>query len=105
MIRYRYGLVWRGFAAMRVMTDARDGVMERLQSVFRDVFNDDAIVLRPDMTAADIPAWDSLSNINLIIASEIAFGVRLKPREINALANVGDMVAHLGRAMEAGLRR
>jgi acyl carrier protein len=79
---------------------APDDVMERLQAVFRDVFDNDDLVLRPEMTAADIPAWDSLTNINLIIASELAFSVRLKPREINAFANVGDMVAHLSRAMK-----
>jgi acyl carrier protein len=79
--------------------------MHRLQSVFREVFNNDDLVLRSEMTAADIPAWDSLTNINLIIATEMAFGVRLKPREINALANVGTMVELLGRAMEARARR
>ncbi len=84
---------------------ARDDVMARLQAVFREVFDSDDLVLRPDMTAADIPAWDSMTNINLIIATEIAFGIRLKPREINALANVGDMVAHVSRAMEACARR
>lgn len=79
---------------------SRPDVMATLQTVFREVFDDDTIVLRPETTSADIPGWDSLNQIKLIIASERAFGIRLKPREINALANVSEMTDHLCRALE-----
>jgi acyl carrier protein len=55
-------------------------------------------MIRPDMTAGDIEGWDSHSQINLILACEEAFGVRLKTREINAMENVDEMVSHLIRA-------
>jgi acyl carrier protein len=90
---------------MEVAAAAQDDAMDRLQAVFRDVFNDDALVLRPEMSAADIPGWDSLSNVLLIIAIETTFRIRLKPREINALSNVGDMMALVCRARQAGMRR
>jgi acyl carrier protein len=90
---------------MQVAAAAQDDAMDRLQAVFRDVFNDDALVLRPEMSAADIPGWDSLSNVLLIIAIETTFRIRLKPREINALSNVGDMMALVCRARQAGMRR
>jgi acyl carrier protein len=79
----------------------REEVFERLQGVFRDVFDDDAIVLRPNTTAADIPGWDSLNQIKIIISCERALGIRLKPREINALENVDDMVDHLMKTLRA----
>ncbi|MDP6304628.1 MAG: acyl carrier protein [Alphaproteobacteria bacterium] len=41
--------------------------------------------------------WDSLNQIKLIIGCEKAFDIRLKPREINGLQNVGEMVDHLVR--------
>ena len=78
---------------------SRDEIMAKLQTVFRDVFDDETIVLRPETAAADIPAWDSLNQIKIIIASERAFSIRLKPREINALENVDEMVDHLSRAI------
>jgi acyl carrier protein len=78
---------------MTVMT--RDDVFARLQGVFRDVFDDESIVLRPTTTAADVPGWDSLNQIKIIISCERALGIRLKPREINALENVDEMVDHL----------
>ena len=79
---------------------SRTEIMARLQTVFRDVFDDETIVLQPQTTSADIPSWDSLNQIKIIIASERAFGIRLKPREINALENVDEMVDHLSRAIE-----
>ena len=75
-------------------------VMAKLQTVFQDVFDDDRIVLKPETTASDIPEWDSLNQIKIIIASERAFGIRLKPREINALENVDEMVDHLCKAID-----
>jgi acyl carrier protein len=82
----------------------RDDVFAQLQDVFRDVFDDEAIVLRPNTTAADIPGWDSLNQIKIIISCERALGVRLKPREINALENVDEMVDHLMATLRASKR-
>ena len=79
----------------------REEVYNQLQTVFRNVFDDDTIVLRPQTTSADIPGWDSLAQIKIIISCEQALGVRLKPREINALENVDEMVDHLMTAMRS----
>ena len=79
----------------------REDVYSQLQNVFRNVFDDDSIVLRPETTSSDIPGWDSLAQIKIIISCEQALGVRLKPREINALENVDEMVDHLMNATRA----
>lgn len=70
-----------------------------LTELFRDIFADDAIVLRPEMKADDIEGWDSFTNVNLIVATEERFGIRMQTAEIEKLANVGDLV----RAIEAKL--
>lgn len=67
--------------------------LERLQSVFRDVFDDDGLVIRPEMTAADVEVWDSLSHINLIAAIERQFKVRFTIAELTSLKSVGDLAA------------
>jgi len=74
-------------------------VHARLQSVFRDVFDDETIVIGPETTAADIDAWDSLEHINLIIAVEKEFAVRFKTAEITSLKNVGEFEALLERKL------
>ena len=55
-------------------------IVSRLTPIFRDVFDDDALVVSEGMTAADVPTWDSLSNINMIIGVEKAFGVNSASR-------------------------
>jgi acyl carrier protein len=82
---------------MSSMTKAE--IMQRLQQVFRDVFDNESIVLKPETTASDIPDWDSLNQIKIILECERAFNIRLRPREINALENVDEMVQHLSNAV------
>ena len=68
-------------------------VWNRLREIFRDVFDDDDIEIGPDTVADDILEWDSLSNIQLLVAIEKAFtGVKFNTGEVANLQNVGDMV-------------
>lgn len=69
-------------------------VWEKLAGIFREVFDDDEIVIGPDTTAEEIFEWDSLSNIQLLVAIEKAFnGVKFNTGEVANLKNVGEMVA------------
>ena len=45
-----------------------DEIRTEAQQVFRDVFGDDDIELRDEMTAEDVDGWDSTAHINLIVA-------------------------------------
>ena len=70
-----------------------------LQDVFREVFDDDEIVLCNTTTAADIDGWDSMMHINLIIAIEKRFGVKFAAAEISKTKgddqNIGSLVEML----------
>lgn len=66
---------------------------ERIQIVFRDIFDDDSIVLRDDMTAADVENWDSLNHIDMIVAIESEFKIRFTTAEVTSLKNVGELMA------------
>ena len=63
-----------------------------LTEVFRDVFDDDTLVLRPDLTAKDVPGWDSFAHINLIVATEVKFKIKFNTAELESLRNVGNLV-------------
>jgi acyl carrier protein len=65
--------------------------MDTLSEVFRQVFNDPEISLRPETTADDVEGWDSLSHTNLILAVENRFSVRFNRREVVGFKNVGEM--------------
>lgn len=73
------------------MTDAE--IYGTLTPLFRDIFDDDDIVLRPDMTADDVPEWDSMSHIRLVLSVERQFHKTFPASRVSQLKNVGDLVA------------
>lgn len=66
--------------------------MDTLNDIFRQVFDDPAIVIKRETTADDIDEWDSLSHINLVIAVETKFGIKFALGELQTLKNVGEML-------------
>jgi acyl carrier protein len=72
----------------------------RLADVFRATFADESIELRPEMTAEDIAAWDSVTHIQLIFAVEEEFGITLTTRDLEALEDVGTLRAAIARHLE-----
>ena len=70
----------------------RAALYEKLTELFRDIFDDDSIIVGDETTAADVEGWDSLTNIRLILAVETAFSLRLSASQVSALAKLGDLV-------------
>ncbi len=64
---------------------------DRLEEVFRQVFDNDALALRDEMKAADIEGWDSVAHINLMFGIEQAFGIRFKGNELADMNNIGEL--------------
>jgi acyl carrier protein len=67
-------------------------ILDALTEIFRDVFDDPSLAISADTTAEDIKGWDSVAHINIVVASEIRFGVKFKTSEIEELKNVGEFV-------------
>lgn len=66
-------------------------LMAAIQAIFRDNFDDDALVVTRATTAEDIEDWDSLEQINLLTAMEKQFGLKFTLDDVRGLENVGDM--------------
>ena len=69
----------------------REEVYEKLNGVFRDVFDDEDITVNDATTADDIDDWDSLEHINLVVAVEKCFGIKFTMGEVTGMKNVGEM--------------
>ena len=67
-------------------------ILQRLNKIFREVFDDDSIYVDRNTTADDIEDWDSLEHITLIGAVENEFRMRFKMHEVSTMKNVGEMV-------------
>lgn len=70
-------------------------INESLQSIFREVFDDDNIDLSPEMTANDVDGWDSLSHVNLIVSIESHFNIKFSQKELLTFKKVGDLMASI----------
>jgi acyl carrier protein len=70
----------------------RADIIKRLEPLMQDVFDDDSIVYRDDLSANDVEEWDSLSHIRFIVAVEKAFKIRFTSSEMEGFNSVGDLV-------------
>ena len=67
-------------------------VINELQTIFRDVFDDEELTLTNETSAENIEDWDSLSHIRLVVAIEKKFAIKFSYDELQNMNNVGDMV-------------
>ena len=74
-----------------------------LNDVFREVFENDSILIFDEMTANDVSEWDSLNHINLIVAVEKRFKVSFTTRELSSLRNVGEFIKLIRKYLPSGV--
>lgn len=67
-------------------------IIVKLQEIFRDVLDNESIVLTRETTVDDVDEWDSLSHVQLVIAVEKEFKLKFTSKEIMSWANVGDII-------------
>jgi len=79
------------------MSHVNDAIPARLTTVFRDVFDDDALEVHSAMTAADVDGWDSLTHVRLMLSVERAFATKFTASEIGRLKTVGDLIELIAR--------
>lgn len=70
----------------------RDEVMSKVQDIFRDVFDDDSLIITDSTNSDDIEDWDSLEHITLVVSMEKEFNMSFDIKEVGKLENVGGMV-------------
>lgn len=69
-----------------------EDTLTRVNTIFCDVFNDPALVISRRTSAKDIPDWDSIMHVSLVVTVEKAFGIRFSSSEVGGLQNVGELV-------------
>lgn len=70
----------------------REEVMAKVTEIFRDVFDDDELIITDATNSSDIEDWDSLEHIALIVSMEKEFDMKFDIKEVNKLENVGGMI-------------
>ena len=70
----------------------RNQILAEVQEIFRDVLDNEEIVLSDVTVADDVEEWDSLTHIQLVVAVEKHFKIKFTSREILSWKNVGEMI-------------
>ena len=79
----------------------REYIAEKVQMIFRDVFDDDELIITDATNSDDIEDWDSLEHINLVAAVEKEFDIKFSMGQVVTMKNTQD-AACLGAAITAG---
>ncbi|PKP04685.1 MAG: acyl carrier protein [Bacteroidetes bacterium HGW-Bacteroidetes-6] len=67
-------------------------ITNKTQLIFREIFQEPNLEIKPEMTANDVDKWDSLSHLTMIARVEETFGFKFKLKEMVKMKNVGDML-------------
>jgi acyl carrier protein len=67
-------------------------LMNQVQQVFRNVFQDPSLHIEPGFSASDIRGWESLTHMTLIAELESFFGIAFTFEEVSKFKTIGDMV-------------
>ena len=70
----------------------KERIIGEVQAIFREVLDNEEIVLVNETNADDIEEWDSLTHIQLIVAIEKHFKIKFTSKEILSWQNVGQLV-------------
>lgn len=77
----------------------KEEIFDAVQDIFRDIFDDEDLVITRETTAEDIEDWDSLEQINLLTAMGRRFDLKFKLEDVSNLSNVGDMLDLVARML------
>jgi acyl carrier protein len=66
-------------------------VIAELTEIVRSVLDEPGITLTEHTTAQDVPGWDSMTHIAIIVEAECRFGISFAATEIGCLQCVVDL--------------
>lgn len=74
-------------------------ILNQLQPIFRDIMDDQGLIITRDSNGQSVAGWDSLAHINLVSTIESEFKIRFALGELQDLKNVGEMIDMMERKL------
>jgi acyl carrier protein len=78
-----------------------DSLLDELQAIFRDVFDQPNLVISRESNASTVEDWDSLTHVNLVTTIEKRYKVKFALGELQDLKDVGDLIDLLTKKLAA----
>ena len=67
-------------------------IMIKLQDIFKDVLDNEDLVLENDTTPDDVEEWDSLANIQIIVAIQKGFSIKVSAKDAMNWKKIDDII-------------
>ena len=67
-------------------------LLPEIQDIFRDIFDEESLVITRESNASNVADRDSLAHVNLVTAIEKKYKIKFALAELQELKNVGDMI-------------
>ena len=68
----------------------REESLEAVAEILRDIFDNEELPVTEETSSADVEDWDSLEQINILVAIQERFGIQFSLDDVKGLENVGD---------------
>jgi acyl carrier protein len=82
------------------MPHTQETVLAEITDIARLVFEDPSLEVTLQTSSDDVPRWDSLRHIALIVEAECRFDIRFRSNEIEELKSVGELVRLIQAKLE-----
>ncbi|WP_263352866.1 acyl carrier protein [Acidicapsa acidisoli] len=76
-------------------------ILPDIQETFRDIFDDESLIITRESNASTVEDWDSLAHVNLVTAIEKKYKIKFALAELQSLKNVGDMIDLIEKKLAA----
>lgn len=70
-------------------------VLEKIRQIAADIFQVPTNDIAADSSPKTIASWDSIQQLNLVLAIEQEFGIQFQPEELDKIHSIGDVVSLL----------
>lgn len=70
----------------------KNEILIKLQTIIKDVLDNNDIVIQPELVADDIEGYDSLVHIQIVAAIQKEFGIKFMASEMISWTNFGSLI-------------
>ena len=76
-------------------------LLAQLQTLMADIFEVDASEVTDETQFGDLPKWDSMGHMDLMVALESQFGIEINADSIRELVSVEAILTQIGGGQDA----
>jgi len=70
----------------------RNEKLLKVQEIFRDVLDQPGLCISETFSTTDCPEWDSVATVQIILATEAAFDIRVPMETVAGLHQVSELL-------------